>query len=196
MVAPDICNLGVNHNAICSSDADCPGGDCVETVRARPGYYPGGFIVSSSTFRLILEPGVYSLDNNDGGPRAGLFVNGGHLDASAGVMLHIVGDGIVDLAGNGIIIINPIDDETNIYNGISIFQSRTNYNDARILGTNNIFLEGTYYFPRNLLEVGGTGIALGNQLITWMLDLHGTGTYTILYDGENPAPGYKVWLVK
>ncbi len=197
MAAPLICNLGDNHNAICSNDADCPGGgSCLTTVHARPGYYPGGFRVTNSNFRLILESGVYSLDNADGGPDAGLFVNGGNLDASAGVMLHIVGDGVVDLAGNGTIIINPIEDETNIYNGISIFQSRTNFNDARIIGTNNMFLNGTYYFPNNLLEVGGDGLALGNQLITWMLDMHGTGEYTILYDGRNPAPGYKVWLVE
>ncbi len=196
MTAPDRCKDGDNHNGICSTNADCPGGgECLTTVWVRPGYYPGGFRVTNSNFRLILSSGVYSLDH-DSGPDSGLYVNGGNLDASAGVMFHIVNDGVVYLGGNGTIIVNPIDDETNIYNGISMFQSRTNYLEATIIGTDDMLLAGTYYFPNNKLSVGGVGLALGNQLIAWEVEMHGTGEYTILYDGEIPAPGYKVWLVQ
>ncbi|MCH8965426.1 MAG: hypothetical protein IIB58_10730, partial [Planctomycetes bacterium] len=196
LAAPDICNLGDNHNQTCNTNADCPAGECLETVWARPGYYPGGFRLTSANFRLILASGVYSLDNADGGHDSGLYINGGHFDASAGVMLHIVGDGIVDLGGNGTIIINPIEDEADIYWGVSIFQSRTNYNEAQIIGTSDMFLNDTYYFPNNPVKISGTGIALGNQLIAWTLYLHGTGEYTINYDGRNPAPGYEVFLVE
>ena len=56
-------------------------------------------------------------------------------------------------------------------------------------------LQGTYYFPTAHVEIGGTGIALGNQLIAWTLDMHGSGTFTIMYDGRFPVNGYKVWLV-
>ena len=152
--------------------------------------------MNESNLKLILDSGVYSLDNVDEGPEAGLVINGGNFDASAGVMLHVVGDGIVDLGGNGTIIINPIEDEADIYWGVSIFQSRTNYNEAQIIGTNDMFLNGTYYFPNNPVDIGGDGIAVGNQLIAWTLSLHGTGTYTINYDGRNPAPGYVVFLVE
>ncbi len=127
--------------------------------------------------------------------RSGLYINGGHFDASAGVLLHIVNDGVVNLAGNGNIDILPITDETNMYNGVSIFQSRTNYNEAVIIGTTSMNLLGTYYFPNNPVEIGGFGIALGNQLIAYTLHLFGTGEYTIAYDGQNPAPGYEVFLV-
>jgi len=194
LAAPDICNLGDNHDQICSTNADCPGGDCLETVRARPGYYPGGFRLTSANFRLILESGIYSLDH-DTGSDSGLFINGGHFDATAGVLLHIVNDGVVNLAGNGNIWISPITDETNIYNGVSIFQSRTNYNEAVIIGRTTMVLLGTYYFPNNPVKISGDGIAVGNQLIAYTLYLSGTGVYTINYDGRNPAPGYKVFLV-
>jgi hypothetical protein len=197
IAARDICNLGDNHDDICITDADCPGGgECLPTVRIRPGYYPGGFHLVSSNFRVILESGVYSLDNTDGGPDAGLFINGGHFDARAGVMLHIVNDGVVNLAGNGNIWISPITDETNIYNGVSIFQSRTNYNEAVIIGRTTMNLLGTYYFPNNPVTISGDGIAVGNQLIAYTLYLSGTGVYTIQYDGRNPAPGYEVFLVE
>ncbi len=195
-VVPLKCYEGANADMLCAGDEDCPGGSCLKTVRAHNGYYSGGFRINSANANLILDGGVYSLDNVDGGPRAGLVVNGGDFDASAGVMLHIVGDGVVDLAGNGTMIINPIDDETNIYWGVSIFQSRTNYNEARIIGGNTMILNGTYYFPHNAVEIGGEGIAVGNQLIAWTLYLHGNGTYTINYDGRNPAPGYVVFLVE
>ena len=57
-------------------------------------------------------------------------------------------------------------------------------------------LLGTYYFPNNAVQIGGFGIALGNQLIAWTLYLHGTGEYAIAYNGNNPAPGYVVFLVE
>ncbi len=193
--ARDVCNLGDNHNDDCSTNADCPGGECLPTVRARPGYYPGGFRLTSAGFRLILESGVYSLDH-DTGSDSGLFINGGHFDATAGVLLHIVNDGVVKLAGNGNIWISPIDSPGDLYEGVSIFQSRTNYNEAVIIGTTNMILVGTYYFPSNPVKISGTGISVGNQLIAWTLYLSGTGTYTIAYDGRNPAPGYKVFLVQ
>jgi len=196
-VAPKLCHQGDNADQVCTSvPFDCPNGTCVTTIRVRPGYYSGGIRITSSTLKLVLESGVYSLDHTGIGPDSGLVVTAGNFDASAGVMLHIVNDGVVYLGGNGTIIVNPIEDETNIYNGVSIFQSRTNFQDATIIGTDDMLLDGTYYFPHNKLIVGGEGLALGNQLLTWELDMHGTGTYTILYDGENPAPGYKVWLVK
>ena len=82
------------------------------------------------------------------------------------------------------------------YIGVAVFQARDNFTEARIIGTADMDLQGTYYFPNNRLEVGGTGIALGNQLIAWQLYLHGTGTFEIQYDGRFPAPGSKVFLVE
>ncbi len=169
-----------------------------------PGYYSEGIRLTSSETFVQLESGIYYLDNASGDPQTGLYVNGGNLDASAGVMFYIAGVGegsgtgeaVVYLGGNGIITINPMPLGSGPYGGISIFQSRTNNNEATIIGTSNMFLDGTYYFPVAPLEIGGTGIALGNQLIAWTMWIHGTGEFTIAYDGSFPAPGAKVFLVE
>ncbi|MCZ6654094.1 MAG: hypothetical protein O7D91_13850 [Planctomycetota bacterium] len=135
---------------------------------------------------LVLDPGVYSLDA-DNGPEAGLVITGGNFDASSGVMLHIVGDGVVKLTGAGLIQITAITEPGHLYEGVSIFQSRTNFADATIHGTTSMYLTGgAYYFPENHLDLGGTGIAVGNQLITHNLYIHGNGAFTINYDGSTP----------
>ncbi|MCH8164258.1 MAG: hypothetical protein IH889_01480 [Planctomycetes bacterium] len=38
------------------------------------------------------------------------------------------------------------------------------------------------------LELGGTGMSFGNQLIAWTYWVHGTGVFTINYDGSNQVP--------
>jgi hypothetical protein len=57
-------------------------------------------------------------------------------------------------------------------------------------------IEGSLYFPNNLLNLGGTGDGIGNQLIAWQLHVFGTGDVTINYTGINPAPGNRVYLVE
>lgn len=154
-----------------------------------PGYYSGGFRQTESTGSLTLLPGVYMLDGE------GFYVNGGDVLAE-GVMLYIMGSGSLYLGGNGNITITPSEDEADPYWGISIFQARDNTNPATIIGTTTMDLQGTYYFPVAELELGGTGIAIGNQLIAWEVWIHGTGEFTINYDGRYPAPGNRVYLIE
>lgn len=154
-----------------------------------PGYYAGGLRITSTGETVVLDPGIYVLDGH------GLYVNGGDLIAQE-VMFYIIGSGSVYLGGNGLIEISPISDEGNAYWGISIFQARDNHNDSVIIGTSDMDLEGTYYFPSANLEIGGSGIALGNQLIAWTMWIHGRGTFDIQYDGRYPAPGTQVTLVE
>jgi len=164
-----------------------------------PGYYPGGIRITASGDFATLSPGVYVVDGE------GLYVNGGNLTAH-GVMFYVIGTGRVYLGGNGIIDIRPSgydaippstkDCELVPYCGISIFQARDNINPATIIGTSTMNLEGTYYFPVAPVEIGGEGIAIGNQLIACSLWMHGRGTYTLQYDGRFPAPGSKVFLVQ
>jgi len=40
------------------------------------------------------------------------------------------------------------------------------------------------------------GDGFGNQLITWSLEVSGTGDILINYDGRNKAPGLKAFLVE
>ena len=90
------------------------------------------------------------------------------------------------------------------YEGISFFQDRANTRDALVIGTADSFqVDGVLYFPkcgdsRNGvgLEVGGTGLDLGVQLITWKLYVRGNANVTINYDGDNFIRGYRSILVK
>jgi hypothetical protein len=104
-------------------------------------------------------------------------------------------DGVINIGGSGNILITPI--ESGYYEGMSIFQSRDNYNDAKIIGTADLSLSGTLYFPENHAELGGTeDWTAGNQFIADTMWIHGTATITIDYDGRNIAPGNRSFLVE
>ena len=109
-------------------------------------------------------------------------------------MFYITGDGVVNLGGTGELRITP--PELGLYEGMSIFQDRENTNDARIVGTNLMDLEGTLYFPKNHADLTGTGAGFGNQLIAWSMEVSGTGQILINYDGRYKSPGNKSYLVE
>ena len=159
-----------------------------------PGYYSGGIRMTNANLNVVLQPGIYIVDGIGGATR-GLYVNGGTLTALE-VMFYVIGEGEVYLGGNAVITITPSNDETDPYWGISIFQARDNTNPATIIGSNTMNLEGSYYFPVAALEIGGNGIALGNQMIAWTAWIHGTGEFTIAFDGRFPVPGSRVFLVE
>jgi Flp pilus assembly protein TadG len=190
------CDGGEKDQFMCSTDADCPSGDCVrsESVILVAGYYSGGIRATSSNTTVTCLPGVYVVDNIDGGPASGLYINGGNLYANQ-VMFYINGQGVVFLGGNGNITITPSNNLSDPYWGISIFQARNNSNPADILGTNNMDLQGTYYFPRALLRIAGTPLALGNQIIAWEVWMQGNSQFVINYDGRFQLPGFDVMIV-
>ncbi len=82
------------------------------------------------------------------------------------------------------------------YEDISFFQDRDNDLEARIIGTSGLDIGGTLYFPSNHVELGGDGSSAGNQLIAGSVDVHGTGTWQVNYDGRNKAPGFYSNLVE
>ena len=175
----------------------------------EPGFYSGGFRITGGD--VVLKPGIYILDGRSTGQKSGLVIGGNANFNAMGVMFFITGDGVVDLAGSGNIRITPIDyDEPEFYDPtwgyppgmpdgyerVSIFQARDNFNDARIVGTSLMDLDGTLYFPSNHLDLSGTCDGFGNQLIAWRIEVSGTGEITINYDGNFPAPGNRSFLVR
>jgi len=216
----DVTNLGAPRmpDPLCP-DAECDGevygGDCLpepafglpiqeETVRGGtdpcvpkiigPGYYPGGIELLNSGETLYLKKGVYILDG------VGLHAIGGELYAKNGVMFYITNDETpesrVYIGGNAIVKINTESEiESGPYTGIAIFQDRDNLNDATIIGTGDINIVGTIYFPQNHVTITGTGDGFGTQLIANTIELGGTGVMQINYDGRNPFPANKAILV-
>jgi hypothetical protein len=161
-----------------------------------PGYYSRG-VKLNGTDSVTLSAGIYVLDGS--GNTGGLQTNGGSALSAQNVMFYILG-GPLDLEGTGNTTITPMTNTTPInapsqFIGISIYQARANTSTAKIAGTANMNLQGTLYFPTAELDLKGTGIALGSQLISYRLSVGGAGTFTINYDGRNPSPGSKVFLV-
>ena len=196
---------------------DLGGGDTLAistgTYVLEPGYYSGGFYITGGD--VTLKPGIYVLG---GGPmgKGGLVIGGNANFCAKGVMFYITGTGKVDLAGGGpedcYIRVTPPDPESTdfcgagftypagfdfaTYSGISIFQDRTNTNDASIVGTSLLDLDGTLYFPRAHVDLTGTGDGFGNQLIAWSIEISGASHITIDYRGKEPLPDRKSFLVE
>lgn len=165
-----------------------------EVTTIPAGYYSGGITVLGGI--VTLEPGIYILDG------AGFQVGGNATLIADGVMLYIIGTGFVDIDGTGIIRITPPDPElysypgVGTYEGVSIFQARDNTNPSRIIGTAQLDLQGSLYFPVAHLEIGGVGGDFGNQLIAFELEMHGTGEIRVGYNGNKNAPGNNLFLVE
>lgn len=164
------------------------------THTISPGYYSEGMRFKGGNITLL--PGIYILDGT------GLDVGGNTRLTARNVMFYIIGSGKLDMTGNGSIVVTPPDPteeafpDADIYEGISIFQDRRNVGSARIIGTSLLDLDGTLYFPSNVVSISGTGDGFGQQLITDMVHISGNGEITIRYDGRNSGPGLRVWLVK
>lgn len=181
--------VGLNLGAI-APETDLP-------TYYPPGYYADGMKISGDK-KVLLGPGVYIVEGTSNGSRGGFQTTGGAGVTANNVMIYLK-SGKLDLGGGGATTITPMTEEINTdadYIGVAIFQARDNLTEARVIGTSDMNLQGTYYFPRNRLEVGGDGMALGNQLIAWQLYLHGNGLFNIQYDGSFPSPGSKVFLVQ
>ena len=194
--APDVGAMRLDANEISVSS---------ESVTLRPGYYPNGIRMTSGSIHL--EPGIYAVGGGASlNPERGLILSGGTISGS-GVMFYITKsltgiDGRLNIGGNTLVNLTAPTEGT--YEGISFFQDRANTRDGLVIGTADSFqVDGVLYFPKcgdsqhgAGLEVGGTGLDLGVQLITWKLYVRGNSNVTINYDGENFIRGYRSILVE
>lgn len=164
------------------------------TTTWTPGYYAGGIDLSGGTHTL--EPGIYILGGK------GIDIRGNANLIADGVMF-FVDAGPVNINGTGDILIRPLDPdvhtsipEAGIYENIAIFQARDNFSEGLVNGTANNIFEGTYYFPQNKINLGGTANQFGDQFIAWQAELFGNGLIELAVDGSIPAPGGRVFLVE
>ena len=183
LVAPDLTQISP------SAPADGNSLKITEGVHVlEPGFYPGGLSISGGTITLV--PGIYSFGET-AKKQGGLSVTGGVITAEE-VMLYIE-DGKLDIRGNTEMTLSP--PTSGDYEDISIFQSRTNTNDAEINGGGGLDLTGVLYFPENHLRIEGNSDTIGTQLIADTIGIHGNGLINIPYNGS-PEIVNKSYLVE
>ncbi|MHC4746306.1 MAG: pilus assembly protein TadG-related protein [Planctomycetota bacterium] len=177
---------------------------CLAVNVLQPGYYSGGITVTSANANIRFEPGIYIVDGeiiDNINAKGGLDLTGGTIDGSDGVMFYILG-GSVDIGGGAQVTMNelvPWDGSDGIlpYEGMLFYQDPDNYTPARIIGTSDMLLVGTIYFPFNHVEIGGDGYSVGSQLIANSVRVHTSGEGVLInYDGRYRAPGSRSFLVE
>jgi hypothetical protein len=197
-------------------DGSIPTGGTPVTFEA--GYYPNGFGKITTGDHVTFMPGVYWVGHK--GSNIGLDIQGGYVCAkrvmfyiAPGATIKVTGAKSADITITEINDINPgagCDGNTITYSqgnayvapyrGMSIFQSRSNTNDATVGGGGNFNIEGTIYFPVNHLNLGGTSGSLGIEVIAYTLTIDGTGSggnkILVSYDGRNRTPAGRAYLVE
>ena len=148
----------------------------------------------------MLGPGIYII----GGDGLSVGANAVVEADPEGVFFFIADDGICDIQGGAAFTATPM--TSRLYENIIIAQDYQNLNVASIIGGPGFMLEGTMYFPQHVVDqkqktdyaliLGGTGAVFNNQIIADSVYIPGTADVMINYDGRNPAPVTRAYLVE
>jgi hypothetical protein len=154
-----------------------------QTLNLQPGVYEGGITVSGQA-SLNMAPGVYYMD---GGGFS--FTGLGNLSAP-GVMIVNAPQSASDrinINGNGALNLSP--PTSGIYQGISLWQTRSSTNEVDISGNGGVGMTGTFYAQHGTLKVTGNGTnnVLGSQYISYDVNLGGNGGFSILWKPQATA---------
>ncbi|MHC4325137.1 MAG: pilus assembly protein TadG-related protein [Planctomycetota bacterium] len=165
------------------------------------GYYSGGLELDAGTEEnpIRLSSGIYVLDGD--GLKVG---SNAVVVAEPGVFFYITGKGECDIDGGAVFTASSMTD--GLYKSIIIAQDDLNLNMASIIGGPGFNLEGAMYFPQHVadqkqktdyaLTLGGTGVVFNNQIIADSIYIPGTADIIVNYDGRNPAPISRAYLVE
>jgi hypothetical protein len=154
-----------------------------QTLSLQPGVYKGGITVSGQA-SLTMAPGIYYMD---GGGFS--FTGQGNLSAD-GVM--IVNDpksssDRININGNGSVDMSP--PTSGIYQGISLWQTRSSTNEIDITGNGGSQMSGTFYAQHGTLKVTGNGgnNVIGSQYISYDVNLGGNGGFQVNWQQQATA---------
>jgi hypothetical protein len=147
-----------------------------------PGYYASGLNLTGG-YTAVFQSGTYYMD--------GTFKVNGNGSSSltgSGVMIVIGPNGSLNLGGNGSVTLSPL--TSGIYQGISVFQSRSNTSDMQIAGSGSFNISGTLYAAKATMKVAGNGDNIASQIISNQLLNNGggnSGTINVTWNGSNVA---------
>jgi hypothetical protein len=160
------------------------------SLTLQPGVYQGGINVTGGN--LTLAPGIYYMDGGGFG-----FSGTGSLTAN-GVMIVNAPQSNADtlsITGSGTINLSP--PTTGLYQGISLWQTRTSTNTVKVAGGGAGSVTGTFYAQHGTLLVSGSGgSSVGSQYISWDVVLSGNGNFSIDWSPPTVAPAKLLQLVE
>ena len=165
------------------------------------GYYSGGLELDAGTEEnpIRLSSGVFVLDGD--GLKVG---SNAVILAEPGVFFYITGEGVCNIDGGAVFTASSMTE--GLYQSIIIAQDDLDLNMASIIGGPGFNLEGAMYFPQHVedqqqktdyaLTLGGTGVIFNNQIVADSIYIPGTADIIVNYDGRNPAPVSRAYLVE
>jgi hypothetical protein len=134
----------------------------------QPGIYTGPIRVEGNA-RVTLQPGIYIL-------RGGLLVSGNACVRGDGVLLYNE-NGRIEVQGNGELRLSAPTSGT--YQGITIFQSRSNTEPLWFSGNASLRISGTIYAPKASIHFEGNADLQDSMVIAWRVELQGNPQVTI-----------------
>lgn len=151
----------------CTSGGVSIGSHTVQTI--NPGVYCG-YVSAGAQSTLNLTPGIYILEN-------GIGVGGQATLNGTGVTLYIQSGGFTVAGGGSVYLTAPL---SGTYQGISVFQSRTDTTAMSLVGGTSQFINGAIYAPAAALNYtgGATGVSLSTLLITNTISFVGNSNIT------------------
>jgi hypothetical protein len=160
------------------------------SLSLQPGVYTGGINVTGGN--LTLAPGIYYM--NGGGFS---FSGTGSLTAQGVMIVNAPQSNadVISITGTGTVNLTPM--TTGLYQGISLWQTRTSTNTLTVSGGGGGSITGTFYAQHGTLKVsGGGGQSVGSQYISWDVTLGGNGNFSINWSPPNVAPDKLLQLVE
>jgi hypothetical protein len=122
---------------------------------------------------VTLLPGVYILSGG------GLQVSGNATLTGTGVMLYNTAGGSIQFTGTGQVTLSP--PTSGSYQGVSLFQDRSNMQAIVITGNGNLQLTGVLYAPSARVSITGSGAGdtVGGAIVSKTLSINGDGKYKV-----------------
>jgi hypothetical protein len=160
------------------------------SLSLQPGVYQGGINVTGGS--LTLAPGIYYMDGGGFG-----FSGTGSLNAPGVMIVNAPqsNSDTISITGTGTINLSP--PTSGLYQGISLWQTRTSTNTITVSGGGAGSVTGTFYAQHGTLKTsGGGGSSVGSQYISWNVTLSGNGNFQILWSPNAVAPVKSLQLVE
>ena len=145
------------------------------TVVSWPNGIPGGTTLQTNSINIV--SGDTKFKGND-------------TLTGTNVMIYLTNGATLDLSGNGAVSLSSM--TSGPYQGITIFQDRSDTSGITLVGNGSLNITGAVYAPNSSVTAKGNGNTdvFGSQVIANSLSLTGNGTVNVNFDPNANAVPY------